>query len=112
MRSFPFPLTDEAHEYLIRGITGLAEYGVAGFPHVAELCWRSGSVIEAGGIETFGLCAADTLDLNSLEIFELEGKPIRVSITLQERYRGRLLTVGSRRAPERDGGRVRELYFL
>jgi hypothetical protein len=70
--------------------------------------------LEPKSIETFGVCCATTLDHNTLETFDLEGVAIRVAVSVQERYRGRLLTVGFRFDPGTglDGSRVRELYFL
>lgn len=112
MRPFPFALTDDARDYLVRTIEVLRERATGDLPRLAELCWRSGSAIDAGSIETFGICAAETLDLNTLEVCEIDGKPIRISATLQERYRGRLLTVGTRADPDHPGTRLRELYFL
>ncbi|MBA3698620.1 MAG: hypothetical protein H0W78_07190 [Planctomycetes bacterium] len=106
-------MTDEAHDYIVFALRALYGDPKGELPSVAELCWRSGSSLDPGEIETFGICCGPSLDHNTLETFVIEGLEIQVPISLQDRYGGRLMTVGTRRDPMNgQGGRVRELYFL
>ena len=43
MRPFPFPMTDEAHDYLVSALRCLYGDQKGDFSSLAELCWRSGS---------------------------------------------------------------------
>ncbi len=106
-------MTDDAHNYIVSALRCLYGDQTGELPGLAEICWRSGSSLDPDEIETFGICCGPSLDRNTLETFDIEGLEIQVPISLQDRYGGRLLTVGSRRDPMNGkGGRVRELYFL